>query len=220
MNFRKHLPIAIVAGGLGYLCWPYFTDPTATATPKEVAKPAETLVALLSPPGLPELPRDPFAAPATTPKPGTSYKTGGGLVKTPTSRANELGDMVLNGTYVAGVSRMAVINGSLYMEGEKVKAPKNPKANCTLQRVEIDKVVLNVDDKVAELRYLDDLSNSTAKAALVLSAAQGTPSTASAGRSDQAPGIGTSNGKEPPTDTGHSDRTEADVTGTARGKAN
>src|SRR5262249_49910087 len=82
---------------------------------------------------------------------------------------------VLSGTYVAGDSRYAIINGSLYREGDQIAQAKSGKSSgkasaeapqaWTLKHVDLDKVVLDFQGKTTELRYSDSALPSSGEAA-------------------------------------------------------
>jgi hypothetical protein len=159
-------PIAVVAVILGSLCWPYFDDPTPAAKSKSSAKSAAPLASLLNPRPAGDVRADLFeipkiVGPAVAKKPATSTSAGQAAAakKTASARSDDLKSFVLTGTYVAGGRRIAVINGSLYAEGETITSA-GPKAKsapvvCTVLRVEIDKVVLSFQGQTKELRYAD-----------------------------------------------------------------
>src|SRR5262249_51335457 len=60
--------------------------------------------------------------------------------------------LVLNGTYVRGDRRMAVINGAVYTEGQTI-SPASAGRAVSLARVDVDRVVLSVDRMTSELAY-------------------------------------------------------------------
>jgi hypothetical protein len=168
----KFAPFCVVASTLGYLCWPYFEDPTPPSTK---AKAAPTLVeltpAVLSPASAPPVTRDLFGSEATAQKLAASkanQKTGPvDKAKTAASKNAEPeppppaekpkikppSSLVLNGTYVRGDHRVAVINQAVYAEGDRVKLADHAGVRCNLNRVDIDRVVLELEEGIAELEY-------------------------------------------------------------------
>jgi hypothetical protein len=168
----KFAPFCVVAGTLGYLCWPYFEDPTPPST-KAKAAPAvvELTPKILSPTSAPPLTRDPFGSEAIAQKVAASkanQKTGP-ADKTKTAAAKKTdpeppppaekpkikppSSLVLNGTYVRGDHRVAVINQAVYAEGDRVKLADHAGVRCDLNRVDIDRVVLELEEGIAELEY-------------------------------------------------------------------
>ncbi|HTQ37436.1 MAG TPA: hypothetical protein VMJ32_00310 [Pirellulales bacterium] len=170
-------PIAVIAGILGYLSWPYFDDPTAISKSKNSDKSAAaSLASLLNPSpagdirdGLFEIPQSLGAKVAQ--KASTVAGKSTAAKKGPAAdarRVDEFKNFTLSGTYVAGGSRFAVINGSLYAEGEQITASgKGAKAAhnaYTVAHVDIDKVVLSFQGETKELHYADPLPTPEPKA--------------------------------------------------------
>jgi hypothetical protein len=169
-KLTKFAPIAAVAGTLGYLCWPYFDDPTA-AKAKPAAKSAEPLASLLAVKAPGEVRADLFEVPVVEIRKAAkgTGSTGGkpGSGKQSTSPRDAKASLVLSGTYVAGDSRYAIINGSLYSEGDQIASAKSGRSSgkaaaegpetCTLKHVDLDKVVLDFQGQTRELRYSDSV---------------------------------------------------------------
>jgi hypothetical protein len=167
-KLSKIAPIAAVVAILGYLSWPYLDDPAA-AKSKIAAKIGEPLATLLNPKPAGDVRADLFEIPKvigpTTAK-KTSTSTSGNPAaaakKSASAHGDELKNFVLTGTYVAGGRRYAIINGSLYSEGEQVassgRGTKSSPAVCTVSRVEIDKVVLSFQGETKELHYADPVA--------------------------------------------------------------
>lgn len=64
------------------------------------------------------------------------------------------GDYTLSGTYVSrGGQRMAIINGSIYTQGQRLAIDKSAKDVVIVDRVDVDKVVLRLQDDTSELVY-------------------------------------------------------------------
>ena len=128
-KLSKIAPIAVVAAILGYLCWPYLDDP-ASGKSKAAAKTGEPLANLLNPKPAGDVRADLFEIPkvsgplAAAKKTSTSTSAGQRAAgkNSASARGDELKNFVLTGTYVAGGRRFAVINGSLYSEGEQLRA--------------------------------------------------------------------------------------------------
>jgi hypothetical protein len=170
----KFAPFCVVAGTLGYLCWPYFEDPAPPAPTKAKAAAAvvELTPAILSPTSAPPLTRDPFGSEATAQKLAASkanQKTDPAAKAKPSAAKAEPepppsaekpkikppSSLVLNGTYLRGDHRVAVINQAVYAEGERVKLADHAGVRCNLNQVDIDRVVLELDEGIAELSYPD-----------------------------------------------------------------
>jgi len=167
-KLSKFGPLAAVAGTLGYLCWPYFDDPTAAIKSKAAAKSAEPLASLLAVKAAADVRPDLFEVPKGLTRPAARIATGGaggksGSAKKGASSTGTMEALVLNGTYVAADARYAVINGSLYSEGDQIVLAKSgkpggnlgaePPEACTLKHVDVDKVVLSFQGKSKELHY-------------------------------------------------------------------
>ena len=156
-QLKKFAPIGGVAGVIGYLCWPYYDDPSNRPDTNRPVKEARVTAALLSPDAALQLSRDPFASAADSNvsaapgsaagKPSAPSKAAVAPITGPPST------MILNGTYVRGNQRIAVINGALYAQGEQIPPEDASVENCSVVRVDVDKVVLNFNGAPAELRY-------------------------------------------------------------------
>jgi len=164
-KLSKMAPIAVVAVILGYLCFPYVDDPAPAKKSKSAAKSAEPLTNLLNPKPAGDVRADLFeipkaVGPAVAKKStSTSTSQAAAAKKSASSHSDDLKNFALSGTYVAGGRRFAVINGSLYAEGEQITSAgpkaKTAPAICTVLRVEIDKVVLGFQGQTKELHYAD-----------------------------------------------------------------
>jgi hypothetical protein len=165
---KKMMPIWIVMGVLGYLCWPYMDGPVAKQDMTNPAKTIEALAALLSPPTAPAPDRDPFnsqtptasARLATGPDTKKTASTAQGATQaaaprraTETVVASTLGDLSLQGTHIWGKRRLAVINGSVYAEGEEIKASGAMTGSYKVDRVFAHKVQVQCDGQTVELTY-------------------------------------------------------------------
>jgi hypothetical protein len=151
-RLKKIAPTAIVAAVLGYLCWPYFTDPEAAAGQKKESTLPVLTAALLSPPPEPAPDRDPFSqgknwsAAVTAKKPKAT-------VKKPPPVENTLTGQALNATYIHGERRLALISGQVYAEGEPLKGQNSSSSLLTVARICPDKVILRRGGETLELRY-------------------------------------------------------------------
>jgi hypothetical protein len=165
---KKMMPIGIVAGALGYLCWPYADSPVAKPEVTSPAKTIEALAALLSPAAAPPPDRDPFnsrtppasARLATGPDTKKTASTAQGATETAAPRratetvvAATLGDLSLQGTHIWGKRRLAVINGSVYAEGDEIKASGAMTGSYKVNRVFAHKVQVQCDGQAVELTY-------------------------------------------------------------------
>ena len=168
--------ILIVIGVMGYLCWPYVSDPLPEALALSPGKMPEIAPALLAPPVAPAPDRDPFQQPpvakpaeeppppvvAEVPKPAPPPSAAPApalnppiVVKPelPVDPKDLLSGLALNATYVRGDRRLAVINGSLYAEGDQVKLSGPTMLALTLARVYPDNVILERKGQTVELNY-------------------------------------------------------------------
>jgi hypothetical protein len=175
-------PITAVAGLLGYLCWPYLDEPVTAPKSKGAPKAVELPTALLAPPEAPDLDHDPFGSRAASAPPVTkltsaaksasaakvsgpvsaSTKPEGAAKTTAALTVSAPSTLVLSGTYIRGNRRVAVINDSLYSEGEQISTSLATVPNCSVARVDIDRVLLNVAGKTAELSYPNPMDSSAA----------------------------------------------------------
>ena len=172
----KFAPIGMVAGAMGYFCWSHFEEAAPARPSNEAAKPIEMTAALLKPPAAPELSRDPFLtegvkAPPTPPTPKPKEVTHGQAsagAKAPAPGAKKsdeeprhassidasaVAGLILNGTYVRGDQRLAVINGSVYAQGQRISDSAAANPAITVARVDVDKVVLKLGRGTSELLY-------------------------------------------------------------------
>jgi hypothetical protein len=174
-HLAKFAPIGLVAGAMGYFCWSHFEEAAPAAPASGVAKPIEMTAALLKPPAAPELNRDPFMAhdaprpaeathaaaglrapsPPGPLLPGEASRTGASAVggRATTHGADITGELVLSGTYVRGNRRMAVINGSIYSQGDRIASSTAGSNAVTVARVDVDRVMLRLDRGTTELLY-------------------------------------------------------------------
>jgi hypothetical protein len=173
------VPIGVVAGAMGYFCWSHLDAPAVMAPPAKAAtKAPELTAAMLSPLAAPDLDRDPFAPPAVEVPPEPAARelakqakamsapgkpeTGAQDNKTPdagsTASTPRIEGLVLSGTYVRGDRRMAVINGLLYSEGEQITSAGPTAVAASVARVDVDRVILNMEGRHAQLAYATDES--------------------------------------------------------------
>jgi hypothetical protein len=165
-RIAKFAPIGVVAGTMGYLCWPYVDDPALPPAPK--AKTAtELTAAMLSPQAAPPLSRDPFGSPPPHEKPSIARKTSKKHRDSPSPSANPAvaagvapdsvipapSSLVLHGTYVRGGHHVAIINQAVYAEGEQIAPPDAAITQCRVTHVGVDKVMLDLNGQIAELSY-------------------------------------------------------------------
>jgi len=161
-------PTAIVAGAFGYLCWPYADDPAAKPEATSAANARETLTSLLSPPAASAPDRDPFNS--RTPPASAELATAQGAKKTASTaqaatetatprRATEavvattLVDLALQGTHIQGSRRLAVINGSVYAEGDEITTSGTMTGPYKVVRVFAHRVEVLCDGQAVELTY-------------------------------------------------------------------
>jgi hypothetical protein len=178
-RIKKSTPILVVGAALGFFCWPYVD--ARSPRPKEVDSTSalKSLVASLSPPEAAAPQRDPFDS-RTTARPGkrkadTAKKTPAptgtpGKTSTPaveslqtasvpataaadTSAPRGPGDLALQATHLRGDRRVALINGSVYSEGDEIQ-PHGPAATAyTVNRIYLHRVVLAGESQTLELNY-------------------------------------------------------------------
>jgi hypothetical protein len=165
ISLEKLLPRVIVVAAVGYIAWPsasYLMSQTATppvATLPEVAK------ALLSPTVSPPM-RDPFArknavlANAGNVRKGDATRGQGGAITSSATASpkdgkstDPLSGLTLDATYLAGNSRLAIINGRVYAPQETLPASKT-----TVIDILPYKVLLECEGKVCALAYADTAS--------------------------------------------------------------
>jgi len=162
-------PTAIVAGALGYLCWPYAEDPAKKPEATSAAKAKEALAALLSPPPAPAPERDPFnsqvlpksALTAATQQvarstAATPQETRANVAPPRTTEAaitTTLSELALQGTHIQGSRRLAVINGTVYAEGDEIAASGTMTSSYKVVRVYMHKVEVECDGQAVELTY-------------------------------------------------------------------
>jgi hypothetical protein len=166
-RITKSTPILIAGAVLGVLCWPYVDD--RAPRPKEVdaTKALKSLVASLSPPHSPAPQRDPFDSRAAvrsgrrgrgragqTPEgTGSPAQTESAAAGTGTSLSRAPGELALQATHLRGDRRIALINGSVYAEGDEIK-PTGPTATTyTVTRIYPHRVVLESASQTLELTY-------------------------------------------------------------------
>lgn len=171
MNSRaaKFVPVGVVACAIGYLCWPYLATPSAPPAPKKTSEREELTAAMLAPPPFSPLERDPFGV-LTTDENLThpshnafpafraqgSLASAGAVPRHSTAYpADALGGLVLLGTYVRGAHRAALINHSVYTEGDAITLDEQTGAICRVAAINLDKVVLDLNGQMAELSYPD-----------------------------------------------------------------
>jgi hypothetical protein len=153
---------------MGYLCWPYLDDPAAPSAFKTSAKLVDVNAALLSPPAAPPLVRDPFAPAAALASQSahpSAVKARSGTPLSAPDRPAAPGKsapapafvapsaLVLKATLVRGNHRLAVINDSLYGEGDPIRLPESTAPVCAVARVTVDNVVLELNGETAELTF-------------------------------------------------------------------
>lgn len=167
-QLAKSAPILIVAAFLGYLCWPYVDDPARRLQTANPGKSLEGFAAQLEPAAAPSLDRDPFnsraaekaARPAVSegakkaPVTGETAKVAPaspGTVKTVVAGAP--GEFDLQATHLRGDRRVALINGSVYVEGDEIKPSGASAASYTVARIYAHTVVLQGNDQTTVLTY-------------------------------------------------------------------
>jgi len=155
----KVTPIALLIGVVGYCCWPYLAAQEAGPAAEGAGKLPEVTAGMLHPVPAAAAGRDPFRsaervrAPATAKRPASSAAQ---AAKTPAPEADTpqlLGGLRLYATYIRGERRLALIDGSVYAEGEPVKGARAMAAPFVVVRVDPDKVLLRRLGQTVELRY-------------------------------------------------------------------
>lgn len=178
----KFAPIGVVAGTMGYLCWPYVDDPVLPPAPKAKAAPVELTAAMLSPPAAPPLGRDPFGSAPPPAKPAEKLTRQRGKTPAPPQAAEQPvaaiarpavipapSSLVLSGTYLRGGHHVAIINHAVYGEGETIAPPDPTLVDCRVVHVGVDKVMLDLNGQTAELTYPALLPSATTQEATLTS---------------------------------------------------
>lgn len=160
----RFAPIGAVAGVLGYLCWPYLDDP-AKPPPSKANKAAALTADLLSPPAAADLTRNIFESAAAPSAPPPTVDTSSPQVTEPVAEkpsdsvTTAPDSLVLSGTFVRGKNRVALINDALYAAGDQIPAAIVNSQGCRVKSVEVDRVLLDIDGRQAELVYRDLLAS-------------------------------------------------------------
>jgi hypothetical protein len=185
LTVGKFVPTAVVAAAVAYCSWSHLFAPEAPVSDRSGKLPTIT-AAQLSPTVAPRAERDPFRpvratsplAPGTTKagvsppvvkggvaagqKPGA---TAGGTTAAGPQGASDmrepadlLGRLTLNATSLQGDRRVAMINGRLYEQGERLRLPELGTAACVVACILPHKVQLDWTGKTLELTYVDKLS--------------------------------------------------------------
>ncbi len=79
----------------------------------------------------------------------------------PPRAAEPLDGLFLEATCISDNQRLAVINGRIYQQNEKVQSPTSDATVGVLAKILPDKVLLKIQDKMFEMKYSNDprLSN-------------------------------------------------------------
>jgi hypothetical protein len=156
------MPIGVVAGTMGYFCWSHLAEPVGPV--KKPPKVEGLSAADLSPPAPKPLDRDPFQRPklevAVASEPGSSEASTDPMPETAVADHEpavaptiDLSPFVLNGAYVSDKSRMAVINGRVYVEGEALEFGNPPEAIGTIKSIGVHRVLVSTGNVIAALTY-------------------------------------------------------------------
>jgi hypothetical protein len=174
-SFLKMAPTIVVVAASAACAWPYLWGPLEAAPPgpKEAPLP-EIKAALLEPAVGTNFDRDPFQEtaaarlalarpafarlqarvvgwfrrrPADDPGDGTYAATG------KVEAAGPGADLVLNGTFLQGERRLAVINGRVYAPGEPLKGLDAARGRYVLAEVRPLAVVIDAPGRRLELSY-------------------------------------------------------------------
>jgi hypothetical protein len=149
----------VVMAVLGYLCWPHLGTPSAAQTAKQANKGADLTTAMLSPRVDTAFNRDPFKGPSVhIVQPRTSMsrdqlKPASRPTVSKTEAGNLLSGLSLNATMIRGRNRSALINGSIYREGEPLKLASATAVPLKIAQVYPDKVLLQCADQTLVLTY-------------------------------------------------------------------
>jgi hypothetical protein len=173
----KIVPTTVVAAIVSYCAWPYLLADSEKGKPPaampEVA--AERLTPQIAPPPK----RDPFRA-ADDPDAKQSRRSLGvgknqksktlaakapaAARGAPAAAADPLAGLTLGATCLVDRQRLAVIDGKIYGEGDKLAGAKGSALPWTIVRILPYKVILSRQGKEAELTYANVSSASRAQA--------------------------------------------------------
>ncbi len=167
ISLEKLVPRVIVAGALGYCAWPsvsYLMSHPAAAPPATLPEVAKSALA----PTITSPTRDPFVlkdaaeandgSKAGSPRGQFGAKKLADAAKQKDDKAsNPLSGLTLDATYLAGASRLAIINGCVYGPKETLPASK-----LKILDVLPYKVLLDCEGTVLTLAYSDTASAGSA----------------------------------------------------------
>lgn len=163
VQLGKVTPIGLLVGVVAYCCWPYLAAPAAGAA-DGAGKLPEVTAAMLTPVPAPAAKRDPFR-PADGAGMAVTARQPAPTMTPVAKRADPVPDKApprsrlrLNATYLHGGRRLALIDGSVYAEGETLKPASPAAVPLVVERIEAHQVVLRGLGQPLELRYADQPS--------------------------------------------------------------
>ena len=167
----KLAPTAVVVVAVSYCAWPY-VFPSSDGAAKQAAAMPEIAATQLSPVILPPPKRDPFQEldgavnrtadrnnAAAAPVAGVHGAAGSRAASAARGKSNgpadPLGDLALSATSILADRRLAVINGRIYAEQERLTTQDPSAPPCTVVRILRDRVMLECEGRTTALHYAD-----------------------------------------------------------------
>ena len=168
----KLAPTAVVAAMIVWCCWGYL-EPGPGQTVSRGSELPRIAPELYAPPGEPVSPRDPFRPvlaekPVPAEKPKVARKNAKpkpqakklaeeapipSVVAVHVSQRDILSRFTLQGTYIRGNRRVAIINGQVFRQGQTMPISRVSKDLCTITQIGPYKVVLRHRGRNMELTY-------------------------------------------------------------------
>ncbi len=180
----KLAPQVVVLAVVGYWSMPLLMPSTPKGKTKKPPALPEVAASQLSPKLLPPPSRNPFQPPGVdwpdSIDLSASLADDAEKDSKPTASEADLptvviaapSDFTLNATSAFGSTRMAVINGEVYAEKDKLPSPGNASAMYQIAQILPDKVFLDSDGRKYELAYADSAGAGVADDASASSASK------------------------------------------------
>lgn len=160
----KLAPAAVVLVVAAWCCWPYLEGPKAVTGVEQQPDLPRITRSQLSPEVQPASERDPFrpvaAEKADSPQGEESPPSSPLPVQEKAAEQQKditeiLSGLVLGATYVQGDRRVALINGRVYQEGERLAIATPLAEPCVVAGISADRVLLLHRGRTVELIYPD-----------------------------------------------------------------
>ncbi len=165
--------VAAAAVLVAYCLW---AESSTSSRVRDAAKlDSEWLEALLSPQIEPQLPRDPFAPMKATPVPTATELAVAAASAEALDATAEAPPLELSATCIHGDRRLALINGSLYAQGESLEGAEDG-PRYTIALIETDKVVLDRGGELLLIEYTNRSRPTSEKPGRTSAPAGGAPS--------------------------------------------